>query len=773
MGKSWLFALLSLLAVTASCGPDGPGNDPEWTELAVSHYARVERELLAADTSHLSPGQSTERERLIRELRAYRERRDFTVNADFRGARVPYFVDGDGRLCAVANLLHQWGEDDLVARVAAGDNHAYVSDLAGSPELTAWLSGVGLSAWEAARNQVPGSVPPEEETPGPESPGPETPTGPGQTPPDDPGRPETPGPDVSPPSGATPAPPDSTSGPGAGGSPAGPSPSGSPGSARPPAPAAPGGRTLGGGAPGGLSSPGRSAGRGAGHWWLWWELNKLDYLTANPLRIDTGPVTGERSAEMDERNRARLIDARRTSALPALIFELEHPDARVRAAAAISVGRVGGEKAVAPLMEMLDDPQQFVRERAILALGATGSEQAAETLLRIARTGTHKPRNGGSRLSPDARPLGILALGLSRRYGVEGHYDAAVAELIADAKRRDLKELGGAGLLHGVLAPGPKVEAATVRIAQDQNAPDQVRARAIERLGALKGKAAMKVLQRILAGSKLELRRSAAVALGDVDHELVLPRLMTAYELEKEPLTRGFLLLAIARRGGDKASRFLAEELEDGPAALRPWAAIALGLSAREGDLIALEAIRRAELPKAEQGAIWIALGLARDAESLPALKKALAKTGSPRARAHAATALALIGGERARHALLTREPEEGSPAVRVVLAQCLGVLGHDEDADVILAALRASKRPEHMGVLAVGIGFHGGSATLDGLESLLEEERIDPVVRATAVSAIGLLLDRRPGLEFPDLSRRSNFSAAPSWLFPVLLSTL
>ena len=40
----------------------------------------------------------------------------------------------------------------------------------------------------------------------------------------------------------------------------------------------------------------------------------------------------------------------------------------------------------------------------------------------------------------------------------------------------------------------------------------------------------------------------------------------------------------------------------------------------------------------------WLARGLARDAEAIPALAEAVSEYGSPRDRGHAATALALIG---------------------------------------------------------------------------------------------------------------------------------
>ena len=56
------------------------------------------------------------------------------------------------------------------------------------------------------------------------------------------------------------------------------------------------------------------------------------------------------------------------------------------------------------------------------------------------------------------------------------------------------------------------------------------------------------------AGSRhVDVRRSSALTLGEVRHEGVLAPLQTAFEMEREPLTRGFLLLAIARQGGPQA----------------------------------------------------------------------------------------------------------------------------------------------------------------------------------------------------------------------------
>src|SRR5262245_6487923 len=121
------------LVLAAPLLPVRQGGDPvdPDQQRALEHYAAVELELAARDVSSLSPEQRAERARMIRTLDEYRERGEFTRNTDFPGARVPYFVDHGGRLCAVANLLHATGEDELVARVAAANNHVWVSELAG------------------------------------------------------------------------------------------------------------------------------------------------------------------------------------------------------------------------------------------------------------------------------------------------------------------------------------------------------------------------------------------------------------------------------------------------------------------------------------------------------------------------------------------------------------------------------------------------------------------------------------------------------------------
>lgn len=115
-----------------------------------AHLARVESALRGRDDSRWNAEQRQARARNLDRLRAYWTAGVFPHNHDFRGERVPYFIDRHGTRCAMAYLIEQSGGAALVRRVAHSANNARVKDLAGDPELVAWLDGAGMTAAEAA-----------------------------------------------------------------------------------------------------------------------------------------------------------------------------------------------------------------------------------------------------------------------------------------------------------------------------------------------------------------------------------------------------------------------------------------------------------------------------------------------------------------------------------------------------------------------------------------------------------------------------------------------
>jgi hypothetical protein len=118
-----------------------------------THLANVEAVLRRTDASELTPTQRRARLRNLDILHEYWVHGVFPVNTDYPGRRVPYFVDRYGTRCAMAYLIERSGRGDLVARIAARHNNAYIRDLKDDVDLVAWLRDNGLTAAEAARIQ--------------------------------------------------------------------------------------------------------------------------------------------------------------------------------------------------------------------------------------------------------------------------------------------------------------------------------------------------------------------------------------------------------------------------------------------------------------------------------------------------------------------------------------------------------------------------------------------------------------------------------------------
>jgi hypothetical protein len=118
-----------------------------------AHFREVLAELRAKDLAHLSLPQRAARARRIAELERYAGAGRFPRNLDSPGVPIPYFVDANGTHCAMAHLIASTGAGELVARVAAAKNNAFIRELSADPELLSWLEEAGLTVAEAARIQ--------------------------------------------------------------------------------------------------------------------------------------------------------------------------------------------------------------------------------------------------------------------------------------------------------------------------------------------------------------------------------------------------------------------------------------------------------------------------------------------------------------------------------------------------------------------------------------------------------------------------------------------
>ena len=117
-----------------------------------AHFDSVDAELRAVDTWTRRASQRVARAQLIAWLREYRNAARFPENDRF-ATPTPFFVDHRGVRCAMGELLHRSGRDDIVRDVQRTRNNARIAQLVDDPRLVAWMDSVGMTAAEAARVQ--------------------------------------------------------------------------------------------------------------------------------------------------------------------------------------------------------------------------------------------------------------------------------------------------------------------------------------------------------------------------------------------------------------------------------------------------------------------------------------------------------------------------------------------------------------------------------------------------------------------------------------------
>jgi len=86
-------------------------------------------------------------------LQAYSDAGQFPVNPSVAPS-THLFRDANGHYCAVANLVHQDGLDDLVAKTVKENNSLVVSDVR-EGQMMSWILTSGLTQEELARIQAP------------------------------------------------------------------------------------------------------------------------------------------------------------------------------------------------------------------------------------------------------------------------------------------------------------------------------------------------------------------------------------------------------------------------------------------------------------------------------------------------------------------------------------------------------------------------------------------------------------------------------------------
>ncbi|HEY3352259.1 MAG TPA: HEAT repeat domain-containing protein [Polyangia bacterium] len=499
-----------------------------------------------------------------------------------------------------------------------------------------------------------------------------------------------------------------------------------------------------------------------------------------------------RVAELDEIS--RLEDARDVGD-GRLVQLLAHEDARVRARAALAIGRVADPAAFPPLREALRDAEPAVRGAAALALGLAADEEAEPALLRRLALDDGRPervadlealgRLGGERAlpalvaslaerEPEVRAAAARALGnygyRGRLAGRLGGAEAALATALTDAGVE--VRAAAAYALFRIRAPGSAAPVlAALRTALRDPDPD-VRALAVQALAA-RAPGEREPLLAALADSDWRVRVQAARALprtGDAGVEAVA----------------AFAASAWKHLAGDPA-KLHGPELHAVLAAIEALAKH----SARPHVLAAAEELYAAAAPQdgappltaRARALVQCAAGAILEREGKPALERCggPGDAGLPAWRKQALLA-ATLGDARAPAAERAHRLEElfkaRDPRVRAAVADAAGNLD-DPRAQKLLRDALAGDDP---GVIA---------AAADALRRAAEERRRrdlavvprlcelttrlrsadNPEALVSAIDALKAMNDPRaitalqPVLVDPNVTVRGHARAALRWL--------
>jgi len=380
------------------------------------------------------------------------------------------------------------------------------------------------------------------------------------------------------------------------------------------------------------------------------------------------------------------------------------------------------------LRAIASDPERPAKQRglAVMALGYSGQDIARDALLNDLGS----PRAGGLShrgRAADIETLRAMAAGLLFR---------------SDLRKRRSADAATGHLLRAIHMARTK-ERTFLPIAYVA-------------LSKTRDVAAVKTVVAGLSHPKSPVRAGAAIALGRVLQEpgkKLVRNLGRVLDAESDVFVRRMLLISLGRVGGDEVKPVLVTALKHKDRQHRAFAAIACAIAGYD-DLI--DRFRR-ELASARdasmKGAFAVALAILDDRQAIGPILQLLERDRNPDVRAHLVEALTVLEARSAVPVLEALLIKSKSAALQASCAQALGLIGPTAVRATLLAALRGrASALAAKGGIATGLGRMGDHRAIEALVTIATDEAEQDITRAFAVTALGILGEREPGL--PPFSR-------------------
>jgi HEAT repeat protein len=505
-------------------------------------------------------------------------------------------------------------------------------------------------------------------------------------------------------------------------------------------------------------------------WETWWELNRVEFFPRRWVGRVVSPEGHGLTRKGPQHLDAAVVQ---NKVWPVLMKVKDHKHVFVQEAALITMGRVAANEAQRAqarkiLLAKLKDRNHLIARAAALGLFYVADQSSILPMYQVA---------ANAKTDDDVRAF--LALTMTN---LHHPFAAGLLKQLADVKHGYF-ELVGAALM-GLGYNGIEEDTSIPKFLEDvafhtRKVRAPYRALAVGSFGRIGDlQVGMDPLLRGLADRDVEVRRSAAMALGVLDYrtasERAIRRIRARYDaFVGVPLTpEDEARIAALRRLVPDERKALSKDVhvivkrlgeamrKDGDAFVRRISAISLGRIHAQHPMAFIDRLLEDQVRKNRIGMREFAL-LGMAIGGLPRTDKfayGLLKSRNPSARGAACIALGILADPERPHpvaadvrkaadaavrAEITRDPH---PFIRGYAAIAAGMIGSEASGEPILNMVRTTKTPASRAYGALGLALLGTKKGAKDIVGFIKskQQMHNGFVASHMVYALGLTKDRR-----------------------------
>ncbi len=458
-------------------------------------------------------------------------------------------------------------------------------------------------------------------------------------------------------------------------------------------------------------------------WEYWWARNRYQFIDLSNKRYRSrGAITVSNDPD------ASLAEARKTltnRAIATLRLFLDDSSARVKRAAMIALGRLKDTRSQDKIIGALQDGNQLVRTAAVLSLGMSGSGQARYNLLHLAQGSEFASKLVGQAVPPpEMRAFAEISLALSNAMGIGSVLERVALDANCDNQIRAVA-LEGLGLLGS-----EKAVKFLIDFANKKRLDYRLQSATAIAMGKTHDPLVLPSLQKFLASSQMQIRQSAAIAMGQAatpGDATTIAQLFRAFSGTADISLKGFALISIGTIGGPEAIKNLKMALKRGTTNDYPWAAIALGIavSKAHNESMPNSMIERLKSSRnrSYQGATAVALGIGRCKKAVNELSRLMHEGDDPYLRGYCAIALGMIGDPSAIGSLQRALLVKNLPQLNTQAAVALCLLRDFGSIDALLSVLLNDNNEATVAMAAKSLTYLGDLSVARSLLDFLNKE--------------------------------------------------